>query len=284
MNEKVKIALCSDVHLEFLELVIENTENADVLILSGDILLAEDLHDIPAPDPYSSGGMAKYTQRLKAVIRYRDFIKQCSEKFPNVIAVAGNHEFYNGKFHQSLDVLRKEYGKYPNIHFLENDAVKLNGLTFLGATLWTDFNKKDPLSLKDAEYSLNDYKEIRNDKVGYRKLRATDVYDRHVESLKYFKDTIQAEPLEQYVLAVHHAPSKLSTHPMYQKDYHLNGAYSSDLSEFILDHPQIKLITHGHTHFSFDYMIGSTRIACNPRGYAGYEKIAEDFKLQYLEV
>jgi len=51
----------------------------------------------------------------------------------------------------------------------------------------------------------------------------------------------------------------------------MNGAYHSDLSEFILDHPQIKLWTHGHTHHPFDYMIGGTRIVCNPRGYDGYE-------------
>ena len=89
---------------------------------------------------------------------------------------------------------------------------------------------------------------------------------------------------EKFVVAGHHSPSKLSTHPKYQDDQLMNGAYSSDLSEFILDHPQIKLWTHGHTHHEFDYMIGSTRIACNPRGYIGYEPQADDFKLKYLEV
>ena len=57
----------------------------------------------------------------------------------------------------------------------------------------------------------------------------------------------------------------------------MNGAYSSDLSEFILDNPEIKVWTHGHTHDNFDYMIGSTRIICNPRGYKGYEEQAEHF-------
>jgi hypothetical protein len=64
----------------------------------------------------------------------------------------------------------------------------------------------------------------------------------------------------------------------------MNGAYSSDLSDFILDHPQIKVWTHGHTHHNFDYMIGDCRIVCNPRGYINYEKQAENFKLQYLEL
>jgi len=64
----------------------------------------------------------------------------------------------------------------------------------------------------------------------------------------------------------------------------MNGAYSSSLDDFIVDHPQIKLWTHGHTHEDFDYMVGSTRIVCNPRGYDGYEDRADSFNLKYVEV
>ena len=60
----------------------------------------------------------------------------------------------------------------------------------------------------------------------------------------------------------------------------MNGGYSSDLSEFIMDHPQIKLWTHGHTHEEFDYMMGSTRVLCNPRGYIHYEHQADVWKLK----
>jgi hypothetical protein len=64
----------------------------------------------------------------------------------------------------------------------------------------------------------------------------------------------------------------------------MNGAYSSRLDDFILNHPQIKLWTHGHTHEDFDYMIGTTRVVCNPRGYINYEVRADDFKLKYVEI
>jgi hypothetical protein len=57
----------------------------------------------------------------------------------------------------------------------------------------------------------------------------------------------------------------------------MNGGYSSNLDDFIIGHPQIKFWTHGHTHDPFDYMIGSTRILCNPRGYFGYEAVADVF-------
>ena len=51
-----------------------------------------------------------------------------------------------------------------------------------------------------------------------------------------------------------------------------------------MDHPQIKLWTHGHTHEDFDYMVGETRIVCNPRGYIRYEERADSFKLKYVDV
>jgi hypothetical protein len=76
----------------------------------------------------------------------------------------------------------------------------------------------------------------------------------------------------------------VSTHPRYQTEKIINGAYSSELSEFILDRPQIKLWTHGHTHDVFDYMIGGCRIVCNPRGYIRYEQRADEFSLQFVEV
>jgi len=56
------------------------------------------------------------------------------------------------------------------------------------------------------------------------------------------------------------------------------------LDQFILDRPGIKLWTHGHTHEDFDYMLGSTRVVCNPRGYINYEDRADRFMLKTVEV
>jgi hypothetical protein len=64
----------------------------------------------------------------------------------------------------------------------------------------------------------------------------------------------------------------------------MNGGYSSSLDFFIESHPQIKLWTHGHTHETFDYVVGETRVVCNPRGYIGYEDRADNFKLKTFEV
>ncbi len=79
----MKIALVSDVHLEFGFLDIRNTENADVLILSGDICVAKDLMDVGA-------ALAE-----KSEMYHRFFQQACSE-FKNVVYIMGNHEHYNG--------------------------------------------------------------------------------------------------------------------------------------------------------------------------------------------
>jgi Icc-related predicted phosphoesterase len=111
-----------------------------------------------------------------------------------------------------------------------------------------------------------------------------DAFDDHKKMLDYLKVMLEDKHSTKFVVVGHHAPSKLSTHPRYKNEEIMNGGYSSDLSAFILDNPQIKLWTHGHTHEDFDYMIGSTRIVCNPRGYDKYEDRADNFTLKYVDV
>ena len=106
----------------------------------------------------------------------------------------------------------------------------------------------------------------------------------HKKMLDYIQTVIEGKFDQKFVVVGHHAPSKLSTHPRYKHDTLMNGAYSSSLDEYILDHPQIKLWTHGHTHEDFDYMLRSTRIVCNPRGYINYEGRADNFELKYVEI
>lgn len=269
----MKLKLASDLHLEFSDINIKNDEGCDVLILSGDIMVAHDLYEHPETSygMYSTVNLADLGRRQASALRFRDFLKRVSFQFPHVVYVAGNHEFYHGRWFQSLDVLRGECAKFPNIYFLERDCKKIDDVTFVGGTLWTDMNRNDPLTMHSVRDMMNDYRVIKNDKSGFTRLKPADTSVRHSQTVGYIKSVIEGRHDEKFVVVGHHAPSKLSTHAQYANDYLMNGAYSSDMSEFILDHPQIKLWTHGHTHHPFDYMIGSTRIVCNPRGYEGYE-------------
>lgn len=282
----MKIALCSDLHLEFDDIILKNDENAELLILSGDIMIAEDLHNHPETSygMYSNVNLEDLGRRQQTALRFRDFLSRCSFQFPHVIYIAGNHEFYHGRWNASLDHLREECNKFPNVYFLENELKVINDITFIGATLWTDCNKGDPLTLHALTDMMNDYRIIRNDEKGFTKLRPAQSMYRHHRTMSYFKNVLADRKDVKCVIVGHHTPSHQSVHEKYKKDQLMNGGYHSDLSEFILDHPQIVLWTHGHTHEPFDYMIGETRIVCNPRGYSGHDESSEYFELKYLDI
>lgn len=275
----MKIAICSDIHLEFADLDIKNTENAEVLILAGDILTSEELHDYPATETAINAGT-----RQKLAQRYRGFLQRCSDAFPHVIYVAGNHEFYNGKWCATIDYLTEECGKYSNIYYLEDQIKVINNVTFVGATLWTDCNNHDALTLYHLSDMMNDFRIIRNDANGYTKLRPAHTVSRHRKSLDYFKHVIDDRKTQNIVVVSHHCPSALSIHERYKHDKLMNGAYFSKLEDFILDRPQINLWVHGHVHSDFDYNLGETRVICHPRGYVGYEVKDGEYFPKIVEV
>lgn len=281
-----KIAICSDLHLEFEDIDLKNTEGAEVLILSGDIMVAEDLHNHPEMDygTYSNINLADLGRRQKVALRFRDFLKRVSFEFPHVVYVAGNHEFYHGRWKESLTHLREECDKLPNVYFLERDIKVINEVSFIGATLWTDCNKGDPLTIHALSDMMNDYRIIRNDEHGFTKLRPVHSMYRHQQTLAYLKSVLPDMKNKKVVFVGHHGPSSMSTHPRYINETLMNGGYRSELSEMILDNPQIKLWTHGHMHDPFDYMIGTTRVVCNPRGYAGHDPQADVFELKFLDI
>jgi len=128
-------------------------------------------------------------------------------------------------------------------------------------------NKGDPLTLHAVRDMMNDFRVIKKEEEGYTNLKPHDTVIRHRHMLGYIKNVVAERPDEKFVVVGHHSPSFQSVHEQYRGETLMNGAYHSDLSEFILDRPQIKLWVHGHTHHCFDYMIGETRVVCNPRGY-----------------
>ena len=286
----MKIAICSDVHLEFGQLELENTHNAEVLVLSGDICTAVDLR---VTDSILSSAKTD---------RYLDFFHACSRNFPHVVYIMGNHEHYHGDYATSAGILKdamKQCG--DNIHFLDKEVWEHNDHVFIGGTLWTDMNGEDELTMRHVERRMNDFQICKNSlrQVNYRSfeegkpkfherpatLSPQDVVEDHKAMLKLIEDTYNdVPPWKTVVVCSHHAPSKSSEHPKYKSDQLMNGAYNSKLDQFIMDRPGIKLWTHGHTHEDFDYMVKSCRVVCNPRGYINYEDRADRFELKVVEV
>ena len=291
----MKIAVASDIHLEFGDLFLKNEENADVLVLSGDICTAK-----------------QFKHKPKERMMVKDFFKRCAFQFPHVVYIMGNHEHYNFDIANTYDRLKAELADLPNIHLLEKETWEHNSVTFVAGTLWTDINKGDPLTLwhcgkgmsdfsvitnsnRMVQHKRNVYHESKRNEDGTLIVKAVDHYqspskwsvEDSVEDHKKMLDFINIVTQDKtkcYVAVTHHAPSPISIAESYRFDTLMNGAFASDLSEFILDRPQIKLWTHGHMHNVSDYMVGDTRVVCNPRGYIGHEQRAKEFKLRYLEI
>ena len=309
----MKIAICSDIHLEFSDINLQNTENADVLILGGDICVAADLG---RPDPH---GFMEGARSNRIV----DFFKRCSFQFPHVIYIMGNHEHYHGDFATSGNKLKSmlESNMLSNVYLLDKESKMIDDVTFIGGTLWTDMNKEDEMTLLHIRGMMNDFRCVKNSnrmvtrrvplykkdangeyihqKIGEINSLIEDGYKMkeevstfcpedavvdHKQMLGYIQTMIEGKFDQKFVVVGHHAPSRSSTHPRYAGEQLMNGGYSSSLDEYIMEHPQIKLWTHGHTHEDFDYMVGSTRVVCNPRGYDGYEERADRFQLKVVEV
>jgi predicted phosphodiesterase len=306
----MKIALASDVHLEFGPITLDNLEGADVLVLAGDICVAKHFTD---RNP-------TYVQHLAK--EYRQFFDHVTQEFPEVVYIMGNHEHYSGDVAHTENILR-EHLDYGNLHILEKETWTHQGHTFVGGTLWTDMNRSDPLTLSYTRNAMNDFREVLNS--NRMVVRQVPVYERNPlwtedgrNGGQYNKDATGAminigykskeEPARwtpedsvidhdkmlayvdhvtrdpgSYIVVGHHCPSELSVATQYKGDM-LNGAFRSGLDDFIEQRPQIRYWLHGHTHHNFNYWIGETRVVCNPRGYVGHESMADWFKLQYLEI
>lgn len=273
------IQLISDLHLEFQDVTLPG---GDVLVMAGDILVA------------SAWRKAKNEGKDVFIAdRFTRFLTEELAKYREVIYVAGNHEHYNGRYEETHDLIREHIP--DNCHFLYNDAVKIDDVWFWGATLWTDMNKGDPITLHTVRERMNDYHVIKFGNsiqvdTGYGGTYYTNkfspqftksLFHKSVENLKKFAES---HPDEKIVVTTHHAPSELSIDPRYSTEYHMNGAYHSRLGNFIMDHPNIKYWFHGHMHNHFDYTLGECRVLTNPRGYAGWEECADIFDPTFRKI
>ena len=308
----MKIAVCSDVHLEFGPLTLENPGDVEVLILSGDILVERDLDEWN--EAQAGQGFMRYRSEM-----FHTFFQECAKAFPHVLYVAGNHEHYHGDFKYTLSELKKKFAYLKNVHVLDKEVFKLGEYTFVGSTLWTDMNKEDPLTLFHMKDYMNDFRIIKNsnrqvysnvpiyeyDENGkvkldenYRQIQIgmkkkeqpakftpEDAVEENKKCFDFIKHVVsEAKEGEKVIVVGHHTPSHQSCHPRYAHDTIMNGGYHTNYEDYIVEHPQIVLWTHGHTHEKYDYMIGDTRIICNPRGYVGHEQISREFELKVVEI
>jgi predicted phosphodiesterase len=233
----MKIQIMSDIHLEFAPYEVPqdlSLQSRDLLIVAGDIGI---------------GDMSKSFLEAQA-------------KLSPVIFVMGNHEYYEQAWDPFRIQMQRMADSIPGVHLLENSSVILNGVRFLGTTLWSNFSQGDRSSMQTAERGMTDYQLISKDQ---QPIRARFILEVHTQAVKWLTDQLSQPFSGPTVVITHHLPAFTSV-PEDFKNNDLRFAYASNLFSLILSKaPEVWI--HGHVHTSFDYRIGKTRILCNPRGY-----------------
>lgn len=239
----MKIQLLSDLHHEFSKHRYQPTD-ADVIVLAGDIDLG-------------TAGI-QWARTLDKPVIY----------------VAGNHEFYRSEMLSMIQLMR-QHAEGTNVHFLERDSVVIDGVRFLGTTLWTDFelfgpeHKRGMMSIGGR--SLNDFRAIqyggRSDfhSIQYRAgtFRPEDSVDLHKESVRWLQEQFATPHDGKTVVVTHHMPLAQVISDRYKDDL-LSACFASRLDHLM---GPAALWCYGHTHDSGDKTVSGTRVVGNPRGY-----------------
>jgi predicted phosphohydrolase len=203
-------------------------------------------------------------------MRIGNYADSYADQFRAVIYVYGNHDYWGG-------TIGKE--KVPfndNVHCLANKTIEIDGIQFIGATLWTDFRRECPMSLMNfPQIMVPDSKKIRiaaTQPGRYnRRIWAEDLLHEHMFSLSHIKRSLSNFDGKQVVVS-HHSPSYRNENPYFV------GSNSSDYYHSELDHvvEEADLWMFGHTHHNVDHTLDNgTRMVSNQLGYMG--EFSNDF-------
>lgn len=243
----------SDIHFEIADFFLPrmDRESETVCVLAGDILTAK--------------GMGMATVKGS----YRNFLEDLNDRFRAVIYISGNHESYRyhiDKTSRKIKEFLKE-NNLNNIHYLDAETVIIDDVAFIGATLWTDMDKGNPVSMYEIQNGMNDFKVITTGSQ-YRKFRPIDALGLHLKHKSYiFEECKKYHANKQKTVVVsHHCPSYQLITEEYRNS-RLNGGYYSYMDDEVFENgPDVWFC--GHTHSSHNITIGATNIIVNPRGYA----------------
>jgi len=229
----MEIQVLSDIHLECESFEPPKT-TADVVILAGDIGVG-------------SRGIDWAKEHFGIPVLY----------------IPGNHE-YHAPSHSMVE-LKMEMQKAcegSNVMLMDNQSTIIEGVRFIGTTLWTDLKSIESVLYCDADRIIVDYEVTKN--VGGLIHFDTNYAQSLFEQNKAWLQSQLMQPFKgKTVVMTHHAPSQKSIASQYVGN-EWNSCFVSDLERLM---GGVDLWVHGHTHSSLDYELGNTRVVCNPRGY-----------------
>jgi hypothetical protein len=148
--------------------------------------------------------------------------------------------------------------EFDNVHFLNPGTVTINGVQFVGGTLWTNF-AENPISQSVCKRSINDFRQIREFDVN----RCAKTYYEHFD---FIKDQYEQRKDNKVVVVTHFLPARECIAPRWRGPNLINDYFANNLGEYISTMSNTTWL-FGHTHDATDIVLGDTRVAANPPGY-----------------
>jgi predicted phosphodiesterase len=229
----MRLLVYSDLHLEIAPFEPAPVD-ADVVVLAGDI------------DNGTAG------------------MEWARRSFPGrIVYVPGNHEYYDGEFHAMQQSMRNAASR-TGIEFLDCDERVLDGVRFLGCTLWTDFSLAEPHERAEViERSRRYNPDHIAIQYGARAFSPEDAMALCGRHRAWLEERLAERFDGPTVVITHFAPHQGSIAPAFD-GHPANPGFIIPLQALM---GPAALWIHGHTHTAFDYAVRGTRIVCNPRGY-----------------
>jgi len=256
----MRIISYSDLHLEFESgWTMPKDVDADLMILAGDIVTFRDYTPL-----------ARFLEGWKKPVLY----------------VTGNHELYTRTPRDEEENAFKNWlaANHPNVTFLCDEAISMDGVHFFGGTMWTDFNVGDLQAMAIAQHQMNDFRLIKNS--DFSPFEPSDTLKLHEHYVKKLLKWFQSDLVGSRVVISHHAPVINPCTKFMGSS--LSPAFNSLDMLDIIEEYQPALWIYGHTHECDDQMIGKTRIISNQLGYhnhmGGFECTGFDEKGKPVEV
>ena len=243
----MKLQIASDLHLEYHPgnlpppHMFTPVPDRDLLILAGDV----GIHRLARP-----------------------FIKRELQHSP-VVYVPGNHEYHTSLERHYVDADWFAFsGLYPHFHYLVAQAATINGLRLWGAPWYSNFWSIDSIiKINHLCKGIQDFKP-RHNAAQWTPAAHRAEHLAQTKELEHYAGTLD-------LVVTHWPPTPGAIHPVYKHDLHNPYFYNDHAA--LVRRINAPLWISGHTHESFDYRVGNTRIVGNPAGYPGEEHASTTF-------
>ena len=242
----MRLQIYSDLHLERIpHWEPTPAPGADVLVLAGDIGSYQTGSLLTAPD----FGLTRFSP-----IHGAGHWKQ-------VLFVPGNHEYDGFELNETgerLQALCAQLG----ITWLDRRRVVLDGVRFLGTTLWSDFDSIGPRekAFRAANFYLRKNTCLR----GGEPMLAESMRALSLECQQWLRSALAERFDGPTVVVTHFAPTLASADPRYGLAPGTAG-FCNALDDLVA---QADLWIHGHLHCPVDHVTQGCRVVANPLGYA----------------